>query len=278
MDADSLPEAMKHFIVDVLVPEAAAVAMADDGLAFDWRKVSGPYAACEIHFDEVCDTFDCVGPYAPNWNAGEGERYRFIAVSEEDVYSYTSFLYGAAVHSEDQQTETFMNRTEAYMTDSFARLILGEIDSESLTAAGEAAHLFENGRPTAKVIRSNDAGPYLDAASRVKAAAVHFVKENTAGFAYVLRATRLHEVHRVAVEKMKTHFLRYVQRAAVEVLSENGFFTDELSRRGLVALFYETGIDFQGIVPTSQTHTPAAAALGAAKRALLQILRPKTAE
>ena len=35
-DANSLPESMKHFIVDVLVPEAATVAMADDWFAFGW--------------------------------------------------------------------------------------------------------------------------------------------------------------------------------------------------------------------------------------------------
>ena len=81
----------------------------------------------------MCDTLDRAGPYAPNWNGREGEQYRFIAVSKEDVYSYTSFLYGAAVHSKDQQIETFMIRTEAYLTDSFARSILGEIESESLT-------------------------------------------------------------------------------------------------------------------------------------------------
>ena len=159
--------------------------------------MSGLCTGCEIHFEEVCDTFDYTGSCAPNWNAGEGDQHCFIAVSEEDVYSYTSFLQGAAVHSEDQQTDKFTNRTEAYLTDSFAHLILGEIENGSLAAAGEAAHLFENGRPTAKVIRSNDAGPYLDAASRAKTAALHFVRKN-----------------------------------AAEVLSENGFFTDKLSRRG----------------------------------------------
>ena len=243
-DAHALSDAIKHFIVDVLVPEAAAVAMANDGIALDWRTVSGAYAGCEIHFDEVCDAFDRAGPYGPNWNAGEGDTYNFIAVSEENVYSYTSFLYGAAVHADDQRTEAFMKRTEAYLTDSFARLILGEFQSESLTAAGESARLYENGRPVVQVIGHADAGPYLDTATRAKEAAARFVRENTDGFADILKSTRLHRVHGLSAEKSMTHLLRYVLRSATQMLSENGFFTDELSRRGLVALFYERDMDF----------------------------------
>ena len=50
-----------------------AVAMANDGIALDWRTASGTYAGCEIHFDKVCDAFDRAGPDGPNWNAGEGD-------------------------------------------------------------------------------------------------------------------------------------------------------------------------------------------------------------
>lgn len=240
----SLSEAMKHFIVDALVGEAAAVFMADEGLAYDWRKVTGAYAKCEVHFDEVCDSFDEAGPYAPNWNAGEGEHYSFIALSDEDVYSYTSFLYGAAVHSEAGRTETFMKQTEAYLTDSFARLILGELESKSLRSAAEAALLFEGDRATAHVIRRENAKPCLDAASQAKTAMIEFIRKNGTGFADFLRSTQVHEMHGVAVEKMSTHFLRYILRSATEELNRNKFFTDELSKRGLVALFYEKSIDF----------------------------------
>ena len=59
-----------------------------------------------------------------------------------------------------------------------------------------------------------------------------------------LKSTNLHKTHAVAVEKSVIHFMRYIQRAAAEKLYEDGFFTNELPRRGLVALFYEKDIDF----------------------------------
>ena len=88
--SDSLSDTVKHFIVDTVVGNSMALYLVDAGLAFDWRSVKGTYANCEIHFDEVCDTFDEAGPYAPNWNGSFGEQYAFVAISEEDVFYLTS--------------------------------------------------------------------------------------------------------------------------------------------------------------------------------------------
>ena len=89
-----------------------------------------------------------------------------------------------------------------------------------------------------------DAGPYLNAASTAKEAARQFVRENGNRLAGFLKCTNLHKVHGVPPEKSTTHFMRYVYRAAAEKLYADGFFSDALTKSGLLALFYEKNIDF----------------------------------
>lgn len=227
--SEKLPAIVKHFIVDTVVMSTnMTLYLVDEGVAFDWRNIAGKYAKCEIHFDEICDAFEKAGPYNPNWNGSFGERFAFIAISTDDMYSYTSMLYAASIQTDLDAVESFMHKIQDYLTDSFALLVLGEIESDCLKEAAEAARLFKDGKPAAVVILEKDADSYLEAAINAKATAKAFIKENGHRLTDFLKCTHLYRIHGVSPNKSATHFLRYVNRAAIKKLYANGFFTDSL--------------------------------------------------
>jgi hypothetical protein len=242
---EKLPAAVKQFIFGtVAMGSCMERYLVDEGFAFEWRNVTGKYARCEVIFDEVCDAFDKAGPYISAWNGSFSDRFVFHAMNVDDIKTFTSFLYSASICVEAGGAIAFMESMYNYLTDAFAQLILGEIESESLKKAAEAANLYKNGRPVSMVITEKEAGPYLDLATRAKEAGLNFVEKRGPEMIDILKCTQLYQVHGVFPEKSATHFLHYIRKAATKKLYADHFFNDSLFEKGLLTLFYEKSIDF----------------------------------
>jgi len=129
-----------------------------------------------------------------------------------------------------------------YLVDAYALLVKGEIQSESLRAAAEAANMYKQGRPRTAVITKETIGEYESAIRAIIDAASAYYVGKLPALDTLLRSTTAGR-QGVPPANMMLNLWRYIRKASARELYRCGFFTDTIPEEGTLTVFYENDVE-----------------------------------
>ncbi len=202
-----------------------------------WKDLDGKYGHSKVDFDQVCDVYDRYGPDLLVINTNRGEQYSAVILgpSKESFFSY---LLEWRKTAPDDSTYNFATSLTTHLTDAFAMLANGSLQSKALLSAAEAAHMAENGKSLSTVIKPDQARRYAEIASQI-GGAVRDVAMETADQAVAVLQQTTPGKQGVKPEDMMLNFHRYVRKLASKKLYQDRYFTDRLPETEIASLFYE---------------------------------------
>jgi len=204
----------------------------------DWKSFTGKYAQSKVDFDELCDVYDAIGPDYLNKTVLQGNRYTavFIGPGGNNFHSLTYVLNAS------EASKRYTGHLNRYLVDTYAMLVSGEIQNESLRASAEVANLFRQGRPRTSVITRETVQEYGDAIETIINIASSYYKEELCTLDELLRSTTSGK-QGVPPANMMLNLWRYIRKATAKHLYANGFFTDTIPEEGILTVFYENDVE-----------------------------------
>lgn len=232
------PPEVRTYVAGVLgMGHSYVEALKEGGWMAPWKDLDGKYGHSKVDFDQVCDAYDLYGPDLLVINTNRGERYSAVVIGPNPE-SFFSYLLEWRKTARDDNTYNFATSLTTHLTDAFAMLADGNIQSQALLSAAEAAHMTENGRVLSAVIKPDHAKRFVEIASKIGAAVKDVTRETADQAAAVLLRTTPGK-QGVKPEDMMLNFHRYVRKLASKKLYQDSYFTDRIPETGISSLFYE---------------------------------------
>ncbi len=241
------PEIRSYVAVVLGMSHAYAEALREGGWMASWKDLDGKYGHSKVDFDQVCDAYDRYGPDLFVINTNRGEHYSAVIIGPNQE-TFFSYLLEWRKTARDDGIYNFATSLTTHLTDAFAMLANGSLQSNALLSAAEAAHMAENGRILSAVINLDQAKRYAVIASQI-AAAVKDITRQTAGQATAVLLRTTPGKQGVKPEELMLNFHRYVRKLASQKLYQDGYLTDRIPETGIASLFYENSssmIDMMG--------------------------------
>lgn len=234
------PPEVRSYVAGILgMGHSYAETLKEDGWMARWKDLDGKYGHSKVDFDQVCDAYDLYGPDLLVINTNRGEHYSAVVIGPNKE-SFFSYLLEWRKTAPDDNTYNFATSLTTHLTDAFAMLANGSLQSQALLSAAEAAHMAENGRVLSTVIKPDEAKRYAEIATKI-AAAVAVVARETADQATAVLLRTTPGKQGVRPEDMMLNFHRYVRKLASKKLYQDGYFSDRIPETGIASLFYENG-------------------------------------
>lgn len=232
------PAEVRNFLGGIIgVGQGTGRLLREAGNAVDWRSYGGRYAQTKVDFDEICDTRESLGDDLQNKSILRGEQYTavFIGPGGSDYRNLMISLWPKNEHT------AYRDELLRYLTDSYAALIGGRLQSEALRRMAEEVGLFRNGEPAAALIDEEMFRSHLPVVRRISDFSCRFYSARLDQIGECLRSTTS---GRQGVEpaNMMMHFWRYCRRVLARELYASGFFTDQVPVTGSMTVFYDNRI------------------------------------
>jgi hypothetical protein len=234
---DEAPE-IRNFLVGMIgIQQGLGVALRAEGTALDWRNYGGRYARSKVDFYQVCDAYETLGPDLQIKTVLRGTRFTavFIGPGGESYPLRAQQASGAA------DPAAYVGYLNAFLTDAYAMLIAGELESPALRSATEQVGLFRDGVPAASVITNETIGPYIPTIQGVQRITHDYYTSQLGSFRELLRSTTSGR-QGVPVENLMQNLWRYLRRAITRELYATGFFTDRVPEAGAITVFYDNDV------------------------------------
>ncbi len=218
--------------------QGLGLALRQENVGADWKNYTGRYAQSKVDFDELCEPYEALGPDYLNKTILPGEAHTAVFIGFEEG-GFWSLLRAVGDSAESRRYVGSVNR---YLVDAYARLVKGELESEALRPAAEAANLLRGGQLQSAVITRE--------VVRAHAAALEGIIEGASAY-YIGELETLDTLLRattpgrqgVPPANMMLNLWRYVRKLTARALYANGFFTDTLPEIGLLTVFYENDVE-----------------------------------
>lgn len=204
----------------------------------DWKSYTGRFAQSKVDFDEVCDAYNSFGKDLQNKSIFRGEKYTAVFVGP-GVKNYISLV--KQIYSE-KELSTYKNELMKYLTDSYAMLAGGILDSNTLKRTAEEVNLFKDGKSNTALIDSKVYQLYAPVIKKTSDMSNQFYSDNISIILECLRDTTVGR-QGVPPENMMLNFWRYCRKALAKELYESRFFTDQVPVLGSITVFYDNTID-----------------------------------
>lgn len=232
------PPEVRNYVAGILGMAHSYVGELREGGWMDsWKDLDGKYGRSKVDFDQLCDAYDRYGPDLMIINTNRGERYSAVIIGP-NTESFFSYLLEWRKTARDDNTYNFATSLTTHLTDAFAMLADGSLQSKALLSAAEAAHMAENGRILSKVIKFDEAKRYAEIAAKIGAAVKEVARETADQASAVLLRTTPGK-QGVKPEELMLNFHRYVRKLASQKLYLDRYFTDRIPETGISSLFYE---------------------------------------
>ncbi len=223
-----------NFVVGILgIGQALGHAFRDEGAAVDWRSYGGRYASSKVDFDEVCDAYLATGEDLQTKTIQRGDRYTAVFIGPGGV----SYLLRADESQTSGGTPEYTRALNVFLTDAYAMLITGELDSAAPRRCAEEVGLFRDGVPLTSVLTNRSIGRYLPTIGALGQITYDFATGKLDGIRSFLRSTRSRR-QGVPVESQVLNLWRYLRKGVARKLYESGVFTDPVPEAGLITVFY----------------------------------------
>jgi hypothetical protein len=211
-----------------------------DAAVWEWKNYPGKYARSKVDFDEICDIYDAIGPDYLNKTVLRGERYTAVFIGPQGN-NFASLAYAGS----SDLNRDYVAHLNRYLVDAYAMLVTGEVQSESLRAAAEAANMYKQGEPRTAVITNECAQEYEGAIQAITEVSSAYYDGKQHIFEELLRSTTSGK-QGVAPANMSMNLWRYIRKLTARALYANGFFRDSIPEDGCLTVFYENDVELIG--------------------------------
>jgi len=204
---------------------------------WEWKEYLGKYARSKVDFDEMCPAYEAIGPDYLNKTVLQGERYTaaFIGPGGDNFESL-------AFTGSSDQSKSYFRHLNRYLVDAYAMLANGEIHSQALFAAAEAANIYKGEKSRTAVITNEHIQKYGDAIQSIIEVISSYYERKLAVLDELLRSTASGK-QGVAPANMYMNLWRYIRKLTARALYTNGFFTDSIPAEGCLTVFYEKDVE-----------------------------------
>ncbi len=234
---EASPE-LRNFLGGIVgAGQGPAKLLREANAAVDWKNRSGRYAQSKVDFDEVCDAAVSLGADLQNKSVLRGEKYTAIFIGPGGK-SYLSIV--GQIHSADE-LRAYRSDLLRHLTDSYAMLVGGILQSDALEQMAEQVGLFRDGELTTALVDDETFQFYLPAVRRISDRCYRFYSDRLEQITECLRSTTSGR-QGVEPENMMMHFWRYCRRALARELYRSGFLCDRVPADGVITLFYDNSI------------------------------------
>jgi hypothetical protein len=201
-----------------------------------WKSYTGKYPNSKVDFDEICEIYNAIGPDYLIKSVLQGEEYTAVFIGPGGV-NYEKLVFPKT----SDENRMYIRQLNRYLTDAYAKLTTGKIQSEALSAAAEAANLFEQGKPKTLVVTNQDMEKYSEAVQAIIEAASAYYAEKQPVFEALLRSTTAGK-QGVAPMNQYMNLSRYIRKLTAKELYANGFFQDSIPENGCLTVFYKNDV------------------------------------
>ncbi len=206
-------------------------------LQVNWRDYKGEYAGTKVDFDEICPAYEDQPKDWLSKSTIKGNKYTAVFIGSGggnflDLISNTCCLSTA---------RSYMGNLLRFLTDSYADLLAGNIDSEFLKNTVSEINIYENDKPRDILVTSELFDRFYPAIMALSEASSNLYMRNLQKISDLLRSTTAGRTG-VPPENMMMHFARYCRRALAKELYESGFLTDKAREVGSITVFFENRI------------------------------------
>lgn len=206
-------------------------------LGVDWKNYPGKYAQSKVDFDEICDAYEAAGQDYLNKTVLQGERFTAVFIGPGGN-NFASMIQ--EIDASDQ-SKNYTRHLRRYLVDAFARLLLGEIQSEALQASAETANLYQSGKIHSAVITNAILQEYVATVQAIISSATTYYEGKQPTLEELARSTTSGKQGTPPANLM-LHLWRYIRKAVAQELYTNGFFRDSIPEEGCLTVFYENDV------------------------------------
>lgn len=233
---DASPE-VRNFLGGIIgAAQGPSQLLRATGQAISWKDYQGKYASTKVDFDQDCPALSALGPELQVKTLLRGEQYTAVFIGPGGI-TYPQLinrLYPV-------EYRAYRNQLLKYLTDSYGRLLAGELQSESLAFTAEEAGIFQEGHPRPILLTKTLFAGYRATVERIAQASREVYSDSISQVFTCLRETTSGR-QGVPPEKMIMHFGRYCRKALGKELYAAGFFTDQVPQNGSITIFFENDI------------------------------------
>jgi hypothetical protein len=230
---------IRNFLGGIIgVGQGTSKFLREKSIVVDWKNYTGKYAQSKVDFDEICDAYNSLGQDLQNKSVFRGERYTavFIGPGGRNYLRLVNQIYSA------KELNTYRNELMKYLTDSYAMLVGGMLNSDSLKHTAEEVNLFKDGKPNTVLINNEVFQLYAPVIKKISDMSTQFYSDNLNLILECLRNTAAGR-QGVPPENMMLNFWRYCRKVLAKELYESHFFTDQVPVLGSITVFYDNTID-----------------------------------
>jgi len=204
-------------------------------LLYDWKEREGKYAKTFITFDEITDDYINLGPDHYIINITSGDEYKAVVIGDNDE-NYLSYIKEILSGASDEKSYSFASSMTSYMTDSFGKLLRGQISDKNLISVAEKANLHIKDKT--KTCFMEDSKKYTPLLDNYEKSMDDYISKQSTYIKTLLESTSAGR-QGVCASKLSLNFVRYLRKLTIKKLYEQKFLNDTIPIVGSGTIFFK---------------------------------------